>query len=153
MYYIREALMEDASAIAPHLRDADKNEITASSGPNHETAIVYSILSSDAWTVCLPDGTPICIYGVGDDSRDGMGIPWMIGTNEMIKHRKALIRDARKWIEGKLQDHYLILYNYVDGRNTAHIKWLHHMGFVVSDTPEYIGHDPEVPFHSFYRSR
>jgi hypothetical protein len=151
MYFIREALMEDASTIAPHLRDADKNEITASSGPNHVTAILYSILSSDAWTVCLPDGTPICIYGVGDDTVGG-GIPWMIGTDEMIKHRKALIRDARKWIDTK-HDEFPVLHNYVDGRNTSHIKWLHHMGFAVSDIPEYIGHDPEVPFHSFYRSR
>jgi hypothetical protein len=154
MYFIREALTEDASAIAPHLRDADKNEITASSGPNHTTAILYSILSSNAWTVCLPDGTPICIYGVGDDTRQGMGIPWMIGTNEMVKHRKALIRDARNWIRRQFEFHkYAILYNYVDGRNTAHIKWLHHMGFTVSDIPEYIGADPEVPFHSFHRSR
>ena len=152
MYFIREALMEDASTIAPHLRDADKNEITASSGPNHVTAILYSILSSDAWTVCLPDGTPICIYGVGDDTVGG-GIPWMVGTDEMVKHRKALIRDAREWIDGQLQYHFPLLHNYVDGRNTTHIKWLHHMGFIVTDVPEYIGVDPEVPFHSFYRSR
>ena len=145
--------MEDASAIAPHLRDADKNEITASSGPNHTQAILYSILSSEAWTVCLPDGTPICIYGVGDDARDHMGIPWMIGTDEMVKYRKALIRNARAWIDAKLHSEYVILYNYVDGRNAAHIKWLHHMGFTVSDVPEYIGADPEVPFHSFHRSR
>ena len=145
--------MEDASAITPHLRDADKNEILASSGPAIEQAILYSILSSEAWTVCLPDGTPICLYGVGDDTREGMGIPWMIGTNEMIKYRKALIKDARSWIEGQLHNNYAILYNYVDGRNTAHIKWLRHMGFTLADVPEYIGADPEVPFYSFHRSR
>lgn len=150
MYYIREALMEDASAIAPHLRDADKNEITASSGPQHETAILYSILSSEAWTVCLPDGTPICIFGIGDDTQ-GNGIPWMIGTDEMIKHRKALIRDARKWIT-KQHEVYPLLYNYADGRNTAHLNWLRHLGFKVSDIPEYIGHDREVSFYLFTRS-
>lgn len=151
MYYIREALMEDASAIAPHLRDADKNEITASSGPYHEKAILYSILSSEAWTVCLPDGTPICIFGVGDDTQGG-GIPWMIGTDEMTKYRKPLIKDARKWVLKKLED-FPVLWNYVDSRNRVHIKWLHHIGFTVSAIPEYIGYDPEVPFYNFHRSR
>lgn len=151
MYYIREALMEDASSIAPHLRDADKNEITAMSGGKHEQAILYSILSSEAHTVCLPDGTPICIFGVGDDTMGG-GIPWMIGTDEMIKHRKALIKDARKWIEHKLVE-FPVLWNYVDSRNKAHINWLQHMGFAVSEIPEYIGVDPDVPFFNFHRSR
>lgn len=146
-YYIREALIEDASAITPHLREADRNEIIASSGSKIEQAILYSIMSSDASTVCLPDGTPICIFGVGDDTR-GNGIPWMIGTDEMIKHRKALIRDARKWIE---RQEYSVLYNYVDGRNSVHIKWLRHVGFTVSDVPEYIGADPEVPFYLFIK--
>lgn len=142
--------MEDASTIAPHLRDADKNEIIASSGPDIEQALRYSIMSSEAWTACLPDGTPICIYGVGDDG-EGHGIPWMIGTDDMIKHRKALIRDARKWIDIQIQV-YPVLYNYVDARNTVHLKWLDHMGFTISNIPEYIGADPEVPFFNFHRS-
>lgn len=151
MYFIREALMEDASAITPHLRDADKNEIIASSGNNIEQAILYSILSSEAWTVCLPDGRIICMYGIGDDTT-GYGIPWMIGTDDMIKHRKALIKDARDWVESYLEI-YPVLYNYVDSRNKVHIKWLRHIGFTVSEVPEYIGADPEVAFYNFHRSK
>ena len=143
--------MEDASTIAPHLRDADKNEIIASHGPDIEQAVLHSIMGSEASTVCLPDGTPICIFGIGDDMQ-GNGIPWMIGTDEMIKHRKALIRDARKWINDQLEV-YPLLYNYADSRNTVHINWLRHIGFTVSDIPEYIGVDPEVPFYLFTRSK
>lgn len=142
--------MEDASSIAPHLRDADKNEITASSGSDHAKAILHSILSSEAHTVCLPDGTPICIFGIGDDTQ-GNGIPWMIGTDEMIKHRKALIRDARKWIDRQLEE-FPLLWNYADARNTVHLNWLRHMGFEISMVPEYIGVDPDVPFYLFTRS-
>lgn len=143
--------MEDASTIAPHLRDADKNEIIASSGPNIEQAILSSIVSSEAHTVCLPDLSPICIFGIGDDMQ-GNGIPWMIGTDEMIKHRKALIRDARKWINDQLEV-YPLLYNYADGRNTVHLNWLRRVGFTISPLAEYIGVDREVPFYLFTRSR
>lgn len=149
-YTIRAAVIADASAIAPHLRDADKNEIIASHGHDIENAIAASINASEASTVCLPDGTPICIFGIGGDGQ-GYGIPWMIGTDEMIKHRKALIRDARNWIERQLK-RYPILYNYADGRNTVHINWLRHMGFTISHAPDYIGVDREVPFYLFQRS-
>lgn len=143
--------MEDASKIAPHLRDADKREIIASSGADIEQAILSSIVTSVAHSVILPDGRLICIFGIGDDTMGG-GIPWMIGTDDMIKHRKALIKDAREWIDYQL-DIYSYLWNYADARNTIHLQWLRHMGFTVSDIPEYIGADPSVPFYNFYRSK
>lgn len=151
MYHIREALEEDASAIAPHLREADKKEITAISGVNHTQALLYSILSSDSYTACLPDCTPIAVFGVGDGEPEEFGIPWMVGTDQMLRYRKPLIKDARKWVDS-YRGRYRVLCNYVDARNRIHIRWLQHIGFTISTNPEYVGVDKSVPFLSFYRS-
>lgn len=142
--------MDDAATIAPLLREADKNEITAMSGLPPLDALEYSIRESDgAWFVTRPDGHPVALFGVGEDQ--GVGIPWMLGTDEMRRYGKSLVKDGRKWVQ-KWTDKYGFLYNYVDARNTVHIHWLTHIGFTVILADEYIGHNKSVPFLPFYRS-
>lgn len=149
-YYIREALIEDASTIAPLLREADKNEIAASTGSSPVDAMMYSIMGSkEAFVACLPDGTPVALFGIGDDGV-GYGVPWMVGTDDMIRFSKSLVKDARKWVDKKTTE-YPMLYNYVDSRNTVHINWLRRIGFTVSEIPEYFAVS-DVPFYLFTRS-
>lgn len=151
-YNIRAATPRDAYTIVPLLREADKREIDASHGTDHEAALYNSIAESDeAFFVSRPDGFPLAVFGVGNTPQSPhIGHPWMIGTDEMLKYRKALVRDARKWVDAKL-DTYIILSNYVDSRNAAHINWLKRMGFTVN-TDAIISFN-SVPFYCFYRSK
>ena len=151
-YHIRTASIEDAVRIAPLLREADKNEIEAMSACSPLSALAYSIATSKSWIACRPDEVPLAIFGVGNDVGDGVGIPWMVGTDEMLKYPKSLVRDARKWVEEQLNT-YAILMNYVDARNIVHVNWLRHIGFTVSDTKVFVGQDHTVPFLIFHRSK
>lgn len=149
-YIIRAALLEDARTLAPLLREADKNEITAISGLTVLDALEYSILNSDeAWFVTRPDGEPLALFGIGEDQ--DVGIPWMVGTDDMKHYAKSLVKDGRVWVD-RWAEKYGMLYNYVDGRNTTHHNWLLYLGFDVILAEEFIGHDKSVPFLAFYRS-
>jgi len=153
-YYIRVARYDDAAVIAPLLREADKREIAANSGLAPEVALKESYAtSSEIRLACHSDGTPIAIFGIGPNPlQETMGIPWMVGTDELAKHSLPLVRDARKWVERQLST-YPILSNFVDSRNTTHLRWLRHIGFHIDETPKYIGVDPTVPFYQFIRSK
>lgn len=149
-YIIRAASLKDAAKIAPLLRDADKNEIAAISGLSPLDALEYSISHSDeAFYVTRPDGYPLAVFGVATDQ--DVGIPWMLGTDELKRYGVSLVKAGRKWVEKWVRE-YDLLYNYVDARNTTHINWLTKLGFDVILKDEYIGHDKSVPFLPFYRS-
>jgi hypothetical protein len=150
-YQVRAASISDGVKIAPLLREADKLEALAATGESVAEALVKSVIDSDeAYIAERPDGTPLAIYGMGTDGHQG--IPWMVGTDLMLGYRKALIKDARKWIEDRLP-RYTMLINIVDARNTEHVNWLRHMGFSMTEPTKGLGHDPEVPFITFYRTR
>ena len=153
-YYIRAARYDDAAIIAPLLREADKREIKSSSGFSPEMALKMSYSQSDETSIaCRPDGSPLAIFGIGPNHNSPeVGIPWMVGTDEMTKYSIPLVRDARKWVERHLNT-YTILTNYVDSRNIVHLKWLRHIGFTIDETPKYVGVDKAVPFFQFYRSK
>ena len=149
-YIIRAASAKDAATIAPLLREADKRELDAMCGLSPLDALLYSIRTSkEAWIACRPDGHPLMICGVGEDQ--DVGIPWMLGTDELKRYGKSLVKDGRVFVN-RWTDKYGMLTNYVDARNTVHIDWLTLMGFDVILADEYIGHDKSVPFLLFYRS-
>jgi hypothetical protein len=154
MYYIRVAHSCDAALIGPLLREADKSEIAANSGLHPEEALRQSLdTSSEVHLACHPDGTPLSIFGIGPNtSEPSIGIPWMVGTDEMSKYNIPLVRDARKWVDRHLNT-YSILTNYVDSRNTVHLKWLRHIGFNIDETPQFVGVDLSVPFYQFIRRK
>ena len=145
-YNIRAASVMDAAIIAPLLREADKNEITAMIGWDAQSAIEYSIRNSDeAFIATRPDGHPILIAGVGE------GIPWMLGTPLVSKYGKSLVKEGRKKVH-EWTDKYDYLTNYVDVRNSTHVMWLSYMGFTIEFAHHFIGADRNVPFYRFYRS-
>lgn len=150
-YTIRTATPRDAYAIAPLLREADKREISTVYGTDHEAGLRQSVASSDeAFIASCPDGYPLAIFGVGNTFElPHIGVPWMMGTDEMLRYRKALLKDARRWVEGKLNT-YIILANYVDSRNHVHITWLRRLGFTVNT--DFANVINSVPFYPFYRS-
>jgi hypothetical protein len=150
-YIIRAASPDDAVIIAPLLREADKNEIDAMTGWTPVDGLRVSIENSDeAWFVTRPDGSPILVAGVGDDML-GVGIPWMLGTPLVTQYGKSVVKLGREWVQ-RWTDKYNYLWNFADSRNTVHLNWLSHIGFTVESDDQFIGHDPYVPFHRFYRS-
>jgi hypothetical protein len=127
---IRKAARADAVALAPELRKEDLDDITATTGKNPLDVLNYGIASSDpCYTILDGDGKPFCIFGaIPDKNNPHSALVWLLGSNGIERHSRFFLRHSRFWIE-KLHERYGTLWNYVDARNGAHIRWLKWCGF------------------------
>lgn len=132
------------------LRRADIRELKASTGMGTWDALKYSVQHSNEWTEIAYDsdtGEVLSVFGLA--SYQGAGIPWMVGSPSMLKHKNLLMRYSKKVIAEMLEI-FPVIANYVDSRNTVHIRWLKHMGF------KFNGFNYEldgVIFKYFYKER
>jgi hypothetical protein len=140
---ILKAEPQDAAEFAPLLRYADRLEIDAATMGDPEAVLRHGIEVSDLCCTVYYDGEPICIFGiVGDD----FGSIWLLGTDLIEDHPIAFLR-VSKAIVNHLRKSYSFLGNYVDARNTVHVRWLKWLGF---DVRPPIPHGPfKLPFHPF----
>lgn len=141
-------------AIAESPRPADVAELWASSRSNPLDAMMRGMDRTVEPFVAIHDGVPVCMFGAcGFSILGGMGAAWMIGSAYMDKKsvQKDLLRLSIPVVE-HLQDEFPnLLYNFVDARNTASIRWLRWLGFQFNDPIPY-GVDG-LPFLPFYRRR
>jgi hypothetical protein len=132
--------------MAPNLRQADLEELTASTDLPPLEALLYSIETTpETWACVDDDGQPFALYGTGRE--EDHGAPWMLGTDGIERHWRWFLRNTPRIIEDVSRG-YPLLFNAVDARNTVHVRWLEWAGFtVLPDTfPGPKGH----PFHPFF---
>lgn len=98
------------------------------------------------------EGTPEMIFGCSaTDAAPTVGIPWMLGTPVIVspKWRMTFLRETRRAVEA-WQAEYPILHNFIDARNTVHMRWLRWLGFTFIALDE--THGPfGLPFYEFVR--
>lgn len=142
------------TAIAAAARQADVDEVAASSGSTVQLALERGMAASHEPMTAMLDGTPVCMFGaVPWSALGGQAAIWMLGTIEMdrIAVQRDLLRISRRIIDYYQQMYPRCLYNAVDERNTKAIRWLRWLGFKFAD-PILIG--PQCrPFLPFYRFR
>jgi hypothetical protein len=134
--------------IATRMRDIDRLECRVF-GHTPKEAIRYGLMSATmAWTAVI-DGRPEAIFGVSTISLlEGSGRPWMLMTDEAVKHAVALVRFGYIYTEA-IQRHYALLHNWVHAENDASIRWLSRLGFAVGSVDVLNGY----PMRPFVRSR
>lgn len=122
------------------MRQADRDEVWASSGKTPRQALAFSLRnSSGAWTA-LVDGVPEVMFGVGDlNVLAGVGAPWLLGTDAVERHYVAFLRGSVVWRDQLLR-RYPTMRNLVDVRNKASIRWLRWLGFTFSEPISVRGH-------------
>jgi hypothetical protein len=121
-----------AVAIAEDLRQADRQEIAASSGLPPLTCIREGIkLSDSAWIVLDRAGAPVSIFGVAPSTQEGVGVVWLLGTNRMMREALPIARATGRCIR-QLHTRYTCLFNFVDARNEVSLRWLHWAGFDIA---------------------
>lgn len=148
---IYPAKFDHAIMMADYIRDADREELRASSGQIPLLAMRSAIRYSDVAMTGFADGVPVCMWGVTRESLIGnIGVPWMIATERLEKHARLFIRKCRKPLM-EMRKEYDILTNYVDARNTRAIRWLEWMGFKIHDPKPY--GVLNLPFHKFEMKR
>jgi hypothetical protein len=145
---IRPATVADCVSLAPRLRKEDAEEAYAASGKFPEQALRAS-LGKDTSVVTI-GGTPEMIFGCPRVD-EITGSPWMLGTPVVIspKWRTAFLRTTRIAVEA-WQDQYPLLHNFIDARNTAHMRWLRWLDFHFIARNDH--HGPlGLPFYEFVR--
>jgi hypothetical protein len=146
-YDLASPTLEHVDDLTRHMRAADRAEIWASGHWTAEQAILLSLSVTPNPVAALADGRCMGLLGIGVSmlmSRHGS--PWLLGHEELPRHAKAILRISRRYIEEAKQE-YCHLYNFVDARNQAAIRWLRWLGFdILNAQPCGI---ERLPFHKF----
>lgn len=145
--HVVPAKVRDIARIVVDVRDADRAELLAGWSYTPQRALEYGLrYSSHVWTGFI-DYEPVCMFGVVPRSLvGGRGVPWLIGTNRMLRHQFTFLRRCRPYLR-QMQEHYSNLENFVDERNTAAIRWLGWLGFTIHEARP-MGKQLR-PFHRF----
>ena len=146
---IRQATYEDCLALAPVLRQEDKDEVWASGKHLPEEALIRCLRSTPQTKVAEIDGEIICMFGVSPAKDMRIGIPWMLGSDGIKKVSKEFLRRNQEAL-AEISTGYTSLINYVWSKNTTHIRWLKWMGFTIEYQSMQVGHDQEI-FYRFHK--
>lgn len=142
-YEIIDAQDEHLEPIAQDIRQADVDECWAGGAMTVRDALKLSMISASVARTALINGVPAAIFGV-----TSLGCIWMLGTNVLNYHRKAILYYSKVEIE-PLKKNFDVLYNFVDARHKHSIHWLNWLGFK-SMGP--MPHGPlGYPFYYFWR--
>ena len=133
MIEVVDAKLEHLAHLSNNLRQTDIDEIEASSGLSPLEALMVSYHYSNLCWVAIDDqGDPLCIWGVAPHGHPGVGVVWMIGTDDMVQNQNYILRRCPKYIK-KIHQLYPTIFNFVDERNYLSQSWLHWMGFSVTN--------------------
>lgn len=143
--------IEGVMSVADNMRQADVVEVWASGRMTPFDALQKSIIASKFSTMVWVDNTPCAVFGlVVRDMLSGAGVPWMLGADSVLDHKRDILKHSRIGVDQML-DVCPNLYNYVHTENTVSIRWLRWLGFEIDETkPHGIGGEL---FHRFHYER
>lgn len=127
---IREATIEDAFALAPRLRAADRAELEAQGHLDMDVVLAESIAVSTPPLAFEVAGEVHALFGCAPGP--GYGIPWLLGSEALfsVSNQKALLalpfEHVPQWL-----DQYGVLLNMVHTENDKSIRWLKRIGFTI----------------------
>jgi hypothetical protein len=139
---IRTATIDDAFALAPRLRSADRVELEAQGHQDMDVVLAESIAISKEVMAFELDGVVHAVFGVVDAGK--FGVPWMLGSDELFNHRKALLCLPNDYVPRWLKEHGFLM-NMVHTENHRSIRWLQRIGFTVQEAVQ----EPGGTFHPF----
>lgn len=142
---------ELVEAIANDMRQADTDEVWASHHHTPIEALTYAWKTSEYAVIVTVNNEPCVMIGlVIRDILSGIGVPWLLGTENALKYKRHFITQVPAVINEMLGV-CPNLYNYVHVKNKISIGWLKRIGFTI-DEPSPYGCDNEL-FHKFHLER
>jgi len=145
---VRSAVSSDIHRMSNCLRAADIREVWASHNHTPEQALVYSFAVSHYCMTIVNKGIPTAMFGLAPDTLDKTTI-WLLGTTGVPAMYVQFLRITKIFIPQMLdlypRGHQL--YNYVDVRNDASIRWLTWAGALFGKPEPYgVEQRPFIPF-------
>jgi hypothetical protein len=127
--------------VAEYIRSADRAELTALGRQPEQSLRDGARLSQLCFTIWM-EGNPAAIFGATSE-----GAIWLLGTPAIERHTVWFLKNSQRWVN-LLHSCSPVLWNWVDARNTVHIRWLRWLGFQFHD-PVALGVNGEmfIPFH------
>lgn len=144
----RPSIINDCYYLAPRLRYADLREVNTL----NQTALQALLTGFQACqphnvhTILDRKGSPVGMFGVSRAS-DEVGIPWLLASKGLEGIQIPFLRECRS-IVGDMNAIYPVLENFIDGRNTLHLRWIEWCGFTIVEDIFIEG----IPFHKFRRT-
>ena len=121
--FINPCTLEAAYYVASNLREDDYREAVEGHGVVPTIHIPISSLKGFCVSFTVPDGRIAGLAGIEEDGR-----VWMLCTPAILDFPLTFAREAKRFIESRTER---VLWNYVDKRNTVHIKLLKFLGFTL----------------------
>jgi hypothetical protein len=112
---------DDVQAVVASLRGIDVLEANLLHFANTPEQIIEKVPKIGTFVV-YDFGQPVALYGIVDGG-DGVGYPWMVGTDEFSLSRPSVIRDARE-IARDLVAPYRTVTNTMLACNTTHRRFV-----------------------------
>lgn len=141
----------DLRYVAATMRSADVAEIKASHGFLPYDALLNGVDQSEFCVVAHINDEPVCVLGLNRrDFVSGIGVPWMLGSNSVMKYKREILLYSPKIIREMLSLCETLI-NYVHTDNKMSIRWLKWLGFKIDD-PQPAGINGEL-FHKFHMNR
>ena len=127
--FIHPITEEAAIEVASNLRLEDRREVVEGYGVDPIDAIPKEALKGFCIYFTVPDGRTAGLAGIGDN-----GAVWMLCTPAIHDFPVLFARQAKRFIDSRNEN---LLWNYVDKRNTAHLRLLKYLGFTFVKEVEY----------------
>lgn len=144
---IRPSVLDDCLYVTDNLREADRREAFALAEDVPGAVRASWEMSPKPLTVDV-NGVPAAITGTTPVA-DGVGCIWMVGTDQIKFASRPFLRTSRELLN-QVSDGYSLVFNYMDERNTAHIRWVSWLGFTFINRHERFGR-LGLPFLEFVR--
>lgn len=142
-YTVRDAIPADCFELAGRLAKADARELEGLGQEPTEALVQSYERSMRPRTVVGPSGLICGMHGVCRPNQEGWSVAWILGADEL--------RASPRWFLAMTVSELLTLaegvgglYNAVDGRYEAALRWLKWLGF--TDVGEYVVPATGVPF-------
>jgi hypothetical protein len=137
----------DAELLAANMRESDAAELRAVGHEDLLHVVRSSVARSLLCWSAFADDELCCVIGASPlNMLTGLGSPWMLGTPELDRHSRVLVRRTPEYI-GRMLNAFPHLVNFVHAKNTTSVRWLRRLGFTLHDARPYgaLGE----PFHFF----
>jgi len=134
------------------LREADSQELKASTGHSVVKGLVESVERSDIVTyVYLYGNRIIALSGAAYVVEPETAVVWAMGTDEVLEHWREVEPLFTEHVNDVLNVPGIeVIGNIIDLRNKAHIRWIKKLGFTMTSvTIKLNGYD----FETFYKRR